>query len=158
MEDTRILFVRGADMSGDNDIIMIHNQELFEDIKIAIAEYNEEHETKFFEETKAIFIHNFANYKMRLFNFVTDFQKKASYADNMDKLMTFKRDFLVDLINLHLPLQRDCCPFCIQTNMYCDCDTCKYGKKNGICCEKNSTYSKITKERAAFADQLKKYW
>jgi len=71
------------------------------------------------------------------------FKKHINTVDTEEGFMQCKAELLLDLVD-NLPISNDYCYFCVKRgSASLGCDSCRYGKANGVCMVPSSRFQKI---------------
>jgi len=98
-------------------------------------------------------LNRYKNYMNNLFD---DFIKDIDTAVSVEKIMEYKKVFLIDLMDEGFPLGADTCYFCIKNDSCCK--KCTYGEVHEICGVDKSDYEKILVSNDKFIEVLSNYY
>lgn len=155
------VFMRGSDEEDDNDILVFKNREDFLLFKQAVREYNEFDFGVDTRISKVAINKAKENIRLRVRGTIEELEgslESLTSAKTELQVLEIKKDIMLHLTDL--PLNSECCPFCLYfdfPNKNKGCSNCEYGKKKKRCFEKDSTYNRIIDAKVTLREAIYDY-
>jgi len=155
--DEMILWV---DDDEENNVVLIDSKENYNAVVIAINELNNKvSKYENISDIKSSLSQAMEGYRSELNELIEDVIVDIGECKDINEIMNFKREFVLELVGTLLPFTSELCPFCIKsmdiTTGVLNCKYCEYGKEHGICSSTKSDYKKLMNAVEIFTRAIK---